>query len=51
MKFVMRLFMLESCWTNQQVGEPVIVVSEHLLFSVFMTFAHTYAFELRKIGN
>jgi len=50
-KFVMLLFMPESCWTNQQVGEPVIVVSLHLLFSVFMTVAHIYAFGLRKMGN
>lgn len=50
MKFVMPLFMPESCWTNQQVGEPVIVESVQLL-DVFMTVAHIYAFELRKMGN
>lgn len=50
MKFVMPLFMPESCWTNQQVGEPVTLESVQL-FGVFMTVAHIYTFELRKMGN
>jgi hypothetical protein len=47
----MPLFMLENCCTNQHVGEPVIVGSVQLLFSVFMTVAHIFAFDLRKMGN
>jgi hypothetical protein len=50
-KFVIPLFMPESCWTNQQVGERVIVMSVQLLFSVFMTVANIYAIELRKMHN
>lgn len=44
------IFMPKSCWVNKQIGEPVIVESVQL-FGVFMTVAHIYAFELRKMGN